>query len=225
MGTNDNNTRADLQLTPGGVRRTPHDFRTDALPRALFVAEVVAHGLSHMTQDSFRGLTPPAKLSELASAVLVRADHEADEVEAFLRLPGGELALVDTGHGHVRIEVASDTRQAANTAAKTLRAALETGPPVADRVSVAFWMRGEWGGDVRHRDIDCERFDEIAENYAAPVRDALQRLIDARAHPRAGHANAAPYHHPTSPSSGCTRQRAAQDAAWPTSSSPRCRWP
>ena len=121
----------------------------DALPRALFVAEVLARGLSQMVQDSFRGLSSPAKLSELASAVLVRADPEADEVEAFLRLPGGEPALVDTGHGHVRIEVAGDTREAASAAARMLRSSLETEPPVADQVSVAFWMRGECGGQVR----------------------------------------------------------------------------
>jgi hypothetical protein len=181
MGTTTNNSRADLELAPSGVRRAPHGIRPDALPSALFVAEVVARGLSHMAQDSFRGLSSPAKLSELASAALVRADPDADEVEAFLRLPGGDIALVDTGYGQVRIEVASDTREAANAAARMLRSALETEPPVADQVSVAFWMRGEGGGNVRHRDIDAERFDDIADNYAAPVRAALQVLIGTRA--------------------------------------------
>ena len=181
MGTTTNTTRADLQLAPSGARRAPCAIHMDALPRALFVAEVLARGLSQMVQDSFRGLSSPAKLSELASAVLVRADPEADEVEAFLRLPGGEPALVDTGDGHVRIEVAGDTREAASAAARMLRSSLETEPPVADQVSVAFWMRGECGGQVRYRDIDAERFAEIADNYAAPVGAALQRLIGTRA--------------------------------------------
>jgi hypothetical protein len=181
MRTTDNNSRGDLHLAPRGARRAPGNVGPDALPRALFVADVLARGLSHVVQDSFRGLSSPAKLSEVANAVLVRADPKADEVEALLQLRGGALALVDTGYGRVRIEVASHTRAVADAAAKSLRAALEIEPPVVDQVSVAFWMRGEWGGDVRHRDIEAERFDEIAGNYATPVRAALQRLIDTQA--------------------------------------------
>jgi SpoVK/Ycf46/Vps4 family AAA+-type ATPase len=38
-------------------------------------------------------------------------------------------------------------------------------------------MRGESGGDVRHRQIDAPSFDQIADNYAGPVREALAKLI------------------------------------------------
>ncbi|HUA71553.1 MAG TPA: DUF5925 domain-containing protein [Solirubrobacteraceae bacterium] len=65
--------------------------------------------------------------------------------------------------------------------ARTLRAALATEKSVPERVSIAFWMRGEWGGDVRDREIDAETFAEIAGNYAAPVRAALEQLIACRA--------------------------------------------
>ncbi|MEA2196134.1 MAG: hypothetical protein QOJ25_185 [Solirubrobacteraceae bacterium] len=179
MGTHANNTRYEVELRPSrdGGR---HVVRPDALPRALFVGEVVARGLTHVVQDNFRGLSAPEKLSELATPVLIRADPKADEVEALLRLPGGELALVDIGYGQVRLEVASERRVAANAAARSLRAALETEAPVAEQVSVAFWMRADGGGEVRHRNIDCERFDEIAGNYSAPVRAALERLIEMR---------------------------------------------
>jgi SpoVK/Ycf46/Vps4 family AAA+-type ATPase len=89
--------------------------------------------------------------------------------------------LIDTGYNHVKVEVAAETREAARAGAMMLRRALETGPRAPERVSVAFWMRGEWGGDVRHREIDAPRFEEIAGNYATPVRDALERLIGVRA--------------------------------------------
>jgi hypothetical protein len=81
----------------------------------------------------------------------------------------------------VKIEVAAETREAARAGASMVRRALESNPPAPEQVSVAFWMRGEWGGDVRHREIDAPRFEQIAGNYARPVRDALERLIGVRA--------------------------------------------
>jgi Domain of unknown function (DUF5925)/ATPase family associated with various cellular activities (AAA) len=149
--------------------------------RALFVSELLARRLVHVARDSFRGESGPAALSALGTAVLVRSDPKGDEVEAFLRLGDGVIALVDSGHRHVCVEVAAGTREDATRWATGLRAALRTEPPMPDRVSIAFWMRGEWGGDVRHREIDAESFDEIADNYSAPVRAALERLIAGRA--------------------------------------------
>ena len=176
-----NITRADLSPPPPGARRPPHGVRPDALPRSLFVAEVIGRRLAHLARDSFGGSSPPATLSELGSPVLIRADPAGDEVEAFVRLSGGELALIDSGHNHVRIEVAAETTQGARRAAAQLRRALESEPASPERVSVAFWMRGEWGGDTRHREIDAPSFEEIADNYAGAVRDALAQLIALRA--------------------------------------------
>jgi hypothetical protein len=39
-------------------------------------------------------------------------------------------------------------------------------------------MRGDCGGDVRHREIEAPTFDEIACNNSAAVRRALGRLIE-----------------------------------------------
>jgi hypothetical protein len=57
-----NTTRTALHL-PSGGRRPPHAIRPDALPRSLFVGEVLARGLVHFARDSFRGSSPPAKLA------------------------------------------------------------------------------------------------------------------------------------------------------------------
>jgi hypothetical protein len=180
MGSTMNITRKDLHLrSPGG--RLPRAFRPGALPQSLFVSEVISRGLTHVARDSFRGSSPPAKLEELTTAVLIRADPAADEIEAFVRLPGGAIALVDTDHSHVRIEVAADSDRGARAGAATLRSALQTSPPTPQQICVSFWMRGEWGGDVRHREIDAPSLEKIADNYAAPVRDALAQLVAARA--------------------------------------------
>jgi Domain of unknown function (DUF5925)/ATPase family associated with various cellular activities (AAA) len=98
-----------------------------------------------------------------------------------LPMRGGEIALLDAGYGHIRVEVAADTLEAATRVAAALRAALATERPAPERVSISFWMRGEWGGDVRDREIDAATFAEIAVNYPARVRAALEQLIACRA--------------------------------------------
>lgn len=185
MDTTMNITNTSLRPAPSLARRASQFVRTDMLPRALFVSELLDRRLVHVAQDNFRGESAPAKLSELGTAVLVRSDPRGDEVEALLRLGDGAIALVDSGHRHVRIEVAAGSREDAARWARGLRAALATEPPMPERVSIAFWMRGDAGGDVRHREIDAESFGEIAENYSAPVRAALKRLI-ARGAPERG---------------------------------------
>jgi hypothetical protein len=181
MDTTMNITNTDLRPALGGARLAPHPIRPDSLPRALFVAEVLARRLPHVARDAFRGEPAPAKLSRLGSPVLIRSDPKANEVEALLRMRGGEIALVDAGHRHITVEVAGETLEATTRVAAALRAALATEKAAPERVSIAFWMRGEWGGDVRHRQIDAETFDQIAGNYSAPVRLALEELVARRA--------------------------------------------
>jgi hypothetical protein len=182
MDTTMNITRTDLRRPQAGARRVTHTIRPDALPSALFAGEVIARALPHVVRDEFQGAPEPGKLAKLASPVLIRTDSDADEVEAFVRLHGGEIALVDNDHGLVTVEVAAETHTAAAEAVRALRAALETeAPDVAERVSLAFWMRCDRGGRFRHREIDAPRFDEIARNYTAPVRAALERLMVTRA--------------------------------------------
>jgi hypothetical protein len=180
MDTTMNITHTDLRPRAAEARPA-HPARPDALPRALFVAELLASRLPHVAWDAFRGAPTPARLAGLAAPVLIRSDAGHDELEAFVRLRGGGIALVDAGHGHVRIEAAGKTSAEAECAAATLRRGLESPRPVRERVSIAFWMRGEWGGEVRHREIEAKRFDDIAENYSAPVRRSLERLLALRA--------------------------------------------
>jgi hypothetical protein len=149
------------------------------LPRALFVAEVLELGLTHIGQDNFRGVARGGELDRLGRVVLVRADPAGDEVEALLRLPAGQLALIDGNYGDVSVEVAATTRQAADLAVTELRQALAAVPTVR-RLSVAFWMSGTHGGHVRHREIDAPTFESIADNYSASVREALARLVEVR---------------------------------------------
>ena len=147
----------------------------------MFVAEVLARGLTYVARESFRGNPTAPTIANLSSPVLVRSDAKSDEVEAFVRMPDGTIALLDGGYGHVRVETAAEDHANARRVAAALRAAFEAPPSTPDRIPMGFWMRGDCGGDVRHREIGAPTFDEIAGNYSAPVRGALSRLIDMRA--------------------------------------------
>ena len=173
-----NITKTDLVPRPAAGRGVPVEVLPEDLPQARFVTALVTRGLTHVAQERFSGSAPPAKLAELSSAILVRADRDGNAVEAFVQLDQGQLAFVDAGYGSVSIEVAAATREAAAAGAVTLREALRTDPPVQTTVNIAFWMRGDHGGTWRTRAIDAPRFDEIADNYSAPVRAALQKLVD-----------------------------------------------
>lgn len=177
---------ATMNITKTGLRprsehtRSAQPLHPMMLPRALFVAELLALRLTHVARDSFRGAAAPSRLAELGAPIMIRSDAPGDEVEALIRLRAGEIAWVDAGHGHVSVEVAAESAESARAAATRLRRELESGPPAPERISIAFWMRGECGGDVRHRQIEADSFDAIADNYSAPVRDALERLIGTR---------------------------------------------
>jgi hypothetical protein len=175
-----NITRADLYVRRHRPSSTLPAIRPGQVPQALFVTEVIAAGLTHVANDSFTGRADPDGLLKLGTPIMIRADRAHDEVDALLRLPGGEVLLLDAGHGQVWIDVGAPTRTAAASAVNRLRESLSSEPPPPERVSIAFWMRGESGGDVRYREIDAPRFSEIEGNYPAAVHEQLVRLLDSR---------------------------------------------
>lgn len=99
MDTTMNITNTDLRPDLRGGRRAPLPIRPPLLPHAMFVAELLARGLGHVARDRFPGGSAPAALSRLGTPVLVRSDANENEVEAVLRMRGGEIALIDAGHG------------------------------------------------------------------------------------------------------------------------------
>ena len=133
-----------------------------------------------MAQDSFGGECSDERLSGSGVPLLVRANEEFSEVEAVVQLTGGELALIDGGYGQMKIDVAAATRATATAAIVALRRRFETTPRPPERVPMAFWMRAGDDGRVRHRDIDAPAFEQIRINYAATVRDSIDRLISLR---------------------------------------------
>jgi hypothetical protein len=171
-----NITKTGTVAAPAKARRF-EDAWPQAMPRGLFAAAMLERRLSHVTRDEFLGTASPQKLTCLGHPVLVRTDRASDEVEALLALAGDCLVLVDAGYGKVYLEVAGIRPREVEEAAQVVRRALESPAPEADRVSVAFWMQGNRGGDMRVREIEAPSFETIAHNYSRAVREALERLV------------------------------------------------
>jgi len=180
MGMNTNITKTALSLSPRVVRRLEGAW-PESIVRGLFVSELLARSLPYIAQDEFPGSPTPDQLAEFGRLALLRADRSGNEIEALLRLPGDGIAFVDVDYGTVSVEVAGTERNKVQSTSHELRSRFTSSPPTPDRISVAFWIRGRRGGEVRHREIDAPTLDQIASNYSVDVRGALVRLAAARA--------------------------------------------
>src|SRR5207247_1010018 len=74
------------------------------LPRVRYLNEVAARGCVHIAHDRFAGTLDAARAARLGEPVVVRASADGQEVEAFLRLAGGVLVLLDFDWGEVEVE-------------------------------------------------------------------------------------------------------------------------
>jgi len=147
------------------------------LPRVRFLAEVAARGYEHVVHDEFPGAVEARAVRRLGAPVIVRASADGGQLEAFLRLDGGLVALLDAGWGQVEVEVAGRTHTRAAKAVKRLRARLARPEAPRDAVRLAFWSRGTSGGAVRWRDVDVPSWKDIRHNYAPATAARLDRLM------------------------------------------------
>ena len=150
------------------------------LPRARFLDELAVRGYVHVAHDDFAGALDPARAARLGEPVLVRSSAEGDQLEAFVRLRGELLCLLDVGYGWVDAEVAGPDRASVQRAIKRLRRRLARPEPESSSVAFSFWSRGERGGEVRHRDVEVPAWAELRTNYAAGTAAALERLMGLR---------------------------------------------
>jgi hypothetical protein len=153
----------------------------ESLPSAMFHGDVIARGMRYLARDDFSGACGPDALERCGRAVLVRCDADDDEIEAYIELGDGAIALVDGSYGRVWVDVAAVSHAVARAGAERLREALAKEEEPEHKVSVGFWMRNpRGGGSVRHREIDAEQWSTIAGNYPEGVRHALERLLSVK---------------------------------------------
>jgi hypothetical protein len=167
------------------ARRSAAPRRAGELPRVHYLDELAARGYAHVAHDEFPGTLDAARLARLGEPVLVRASADGEEVEAFLRLAGGPIALLDLGWGSVSVEVAAARHDRAARAVKRLRRRLARPEPAPTAIPFAFWSRDPNGGAVRHRDVDVPVWERVRHNYTGPTAARLDHLMELAA-PAAG---------------------------------------
>ncbi len=149
------------------------------LPRARFLNELAARELVHLGHDRFAGEVDATAAAALGEAVLVRAKADKSTLEAFVRLEGGVLVLLDYGHGTLWIDVAARDREPVDAALKRLRSALAKPEPEETDVTFGFWACGPRGrGRVRHRDLEAGEWAAMRGNYAAATAERLGALME-----------------------------------------------
>ncbi|HEV2786201.1 MAG TPA: ATP-binding protein [Solirubrobacteraceae bacterium] len=146
---------------------------------ALFLRGMQGRGLTCVQRREVpRRKARMAGLETIGRVELSWAAEKAHD--AVLTLPDGELALLVSHGGTCEIVVAARSPEAARRVAKALGRRLRSEPRVDARVPVRFWTDAPDGAYVRRRAIEAPKWERVASNYPARVREAVGSLVAAR---------------------------------------------
>jgi hypothetical protein len=138
----------------------------------LFLVRALEGGLSEVRTESW----PTASASLAVDDVIFRHTHEGHEAIVFEH--GRTLVSAGLYAGHVTATVAGTSRDDVEATLAALHQRLPApDPSSAHEVTVTFWTYGPHGPQPAWRSISVPGWDEIQENYTAPTRTELQRLM------------------------------------------------
>ena len=169
---------------------------------AAFLAAAERDGLNHV-----RVTEVPRATIALGDVERVVLSWRGDDYHDALLALDGAVAMVSSHHGDCEIVAAAADAEAAERHAEALAKRLRDEPPADDVVDVAFWSFED--GYPRRRRIEAPALGEIAGNYPAATRAALERLAAAR---RLGPGSLLLWHGP--PGTGKTHALRALARAW-----------
>ncbi|MCW2950491.1 MAG: ATPase [Thermoleophilia bacterium] len=96
----------------------------------------------------------------------------------FARAGEDALVVLTQGHGFTHVRAAAPTPAAAEVLLESVTAAVLVEESAADpRVPIWFWTDAEHGPHPTRRKLHAPMWAEIADNYAPPVRHALERMM------------------------------------------------
>ena len=142
------------------------------LADAVFTARVVERGLPFALADNWATQT---KAIELEGDRTFVSAHRWGRTEVIDVVDG--LVCVGLQMGQVVVRVAAATEERAGGLMQQLRdTLLAPDPSSRQEVTVTFWTYGPHGPQPSWRTISVPEWQEIEQNYTAPVRDSLAPL-------------------------------------------------
>jgi hypothetical protein len=141
---------------------------------ALFVASVIERGLTHLRTGGWA--TSVRSLDAIEDAV-----HRVsgDGSESVLAERDGTLAQLSLYSGWVHVQVAAeDPDRVERTLAELKELFPPPDPSSSHKVSVQFWTYGPHGPISSYREVSVPEWADLADNYSASTRRALDGLMD-----------------------------------------------
>ncbi|HEX2031742.1 MAG TPA: DUF5925 domain-containing protein [Actinomycetota bacterium] len=163
----------------GPIHTVQHVHTTDPADLA-WVPEVADRGLTVVLFEDWVLAANGLRLTGLPRGFRILREVAGDGSHSFLAEVGASLAYVSAERGTLRAKVAGPTRKTAEDSLLVLRTVFPAAAPdeTGRRLPVRFWHFDDViGGDSTVREIEVPSWDEIAANYAAPTREALESLM------------------------------------------------
>jgi hypothetical protein len=146
-----------------------------------FDIAVAGHGLNHARRRHLA--MRPLTLDDVEQACDMVVEASIDSMGQLLVVGAAgerELLEVTVHHGSGSVRAAADTPAAADALLDRACAALAAEErPEDPRVPITFWTLAEHGPDPMQRRLHAPRWDEIADNYLPPVREALAQIMSS----------------------------------------------
>jgi hypothetical protein len=150
-----------------------HELRGGGTPDALFLARVIEGGLAELATSSW----PTASRSLDA---VPEPFHRAsvDGRDYLLAEWDGALIQINLFSGWIRAEVAANDAERIAATLRELRELLPPPDPASThKVPVRFWAYSRHGPIPSSRQISVPEWADLEENYTAPTRAGLERLM------------------------------------------------
>jgi hypothetical protein len=151
---------------------------------ALFLRHLADAPGGFVLEEQFPASETAGEALHGLGEVIARHERVDAETKATVRV-GESLLLISIEHGFVEL-AASGPERAVRDAAAAAHRALGAPMPPAGSVPVSFWWLGGHGPRSRRRTIEVPSWEDVAGNYPAAPRAALDALMRAEQPPESG---------------------------------------
>lgn len=117
-------------------------------------------------------------ISKRAIKYYVSLHPDSESAQALVRYDTNTWVFVEPGRGGIMCYVASNKREDAITAQKWIHELFPVAELSTNKVNVNFWTMTGNGPISRNRRLEVPSWENVSDNYTAPVREKMVRLLE-----------------------------------------------